>query len=160
MAKSKTTVKSTTGRKANTRARADQRMREIQAREPAHPRATRDFEGLNKVARLMSGVAHRAAGAYADNDLNEGYKFVRLAKAGYNEAMGIVEFIIKGKRVLSEPEREKLITTMNQIKLLRIRVEDYVQASKDETWRRHNVEDWTPHPLGEDKQGFFARERF
>lgn len=149
-------------KKANTRARADRRVREMQGREPAdhHPRPSRDVEGLKKVARLMSGVASRAAGAYAENQVREGDKFIRLAQAGYREAMTIFEAILKGKKVLAEKEQEELITTMNQIKLLNLRVSDYAAASKDEAWRREHVEDWNPHPLGEDKQGFFAKETY
>ncbi|HRJ11731.1 MAG TPA: hypothetical protein PKW15_00645 [Alphaproteobacteria bacterium] len=149
-------------KKANTRARADKRVREMHAREPAgeHVRPTRDVEGLKKVARLMSGVASRAAGAYADARIAEGDKFIRLAQAGYREAMVIFEEILKGKKVLGEKEQEDLITTMNQIKLLNLRVSDYAAASKDEAWRREHTEDWNPHPLGEDKQGFFAKETY
>ncbi len=149
-------------KKANTRARADKRVREMQAREPAaqHPRPSMDFDGLQKVMRLMSGVSSRAANAYAEARIAEGDKFVRLAQAGYREAMHIFEYIIKGNKVLSEKEQEALITTMNQIKLLNIRVTDYAAASKDEAWRREHVEEWNPHPLGEDKQGFFAKEQF
>ncbi|HCM83845.1 MAG TPA: hypothetical protein DIS76_04695 [Rhodospirillaceae bacterium] len=134
----------------------------MHAREPAgeHVRPTRDVEGLKKVARLMSGVASRAAGAYADARIAEGDKFIRLAQAGYREAMVIFEEILKGKKVLGEKEQEDLITTMNQIKLLNLRVSDYAAASKDEAWRREHTEDWNPHPLGEDKQGFFAKETY
>lgn len=149
-------------KKANTRARADRRVREMQALEPAehHPRPSRDLPGLQKVARLMSGVASRAAGAYADNQVREGDKFIRIAQAGYREAMVIFEAILKGNKVMTEKEQEDMITTMNQIKLLNARVTDYAAASKDEAWRRENVEAWNPHPLGEDKEGFFAKETY
>ena len=156
---SKVTLKP--AKKANTRARADKRMREMHGREPAeHPRPTRDIEGLKKVARLMSGVSSRAAGAYAENQVREGDKFIRLAQAGYREAMAIFEEILKGKKVLVEKEQEELITVMNQIKLLNARVSDYAAASKDEAWRREHIEEWNPHPLGEDRQGFFAKETY
>lgn len=151
-----------TAKKANTRARAERRTREMHGREPAQPdlRPTRDVAGLQKIARLMSGLSVRAANAYADARIGEGDKYVRLSAAGYREAVLIFEEILKGKKVLNEREQEELITVMNGIKLLHIRVQDYNVACKDEAWRREHQEEWNPHPLGEDKQGFFAKERF
>jgi len=149
-------------RKANTRARASRQMREMQARTPATDphRPTRDYAGLQKIARLMSGVSQRAASAYADARTAEGDRFVRLAQAGYREAMTVFEHILKDKKVLSEKEQEDLITLMNQVKLLNIRVQDYASASKDEAWRRDNGQEWNPHPFGEDQSPLFARETY
>ncbi len=163
MARTATDKSKKTAQKAITRDRADRRVREMQARQPTvtqslHP--TRDIPGLQKIARLMSGVAGRAASAYADARVEEGDKFVRIANAGYHEAMQIFEHILKAKKVLVQAEQEQLITIMNHIKLLHIRVADYNSAGKDEAWRREHQEEWNPHPLGEDKQGFFAREQF
>jgi len=168
-AKTEKTAQPTDGarsaRRANTRERADRVTREMQAREPAvdpnSVRPTRDVPGLQKIARLMSGLSTRAANAYADARMGEGDKYVRIAAAGYREAVGIFEEIMKGNRVLGEAEREALITVMNNIKLLHVRVQDYNVACKDEAWRREHQEEWNPHPLGEDRQGFFAtKERF
>jgi len=147
--------------KAITRGRAQRRVREMQGREPAETlRPTRDIPGLQKIARLMSGVALRAASAYADAGIAEGDKFVRIANAGYHEAKEIFEHILKGQKVLAAREQEELIAVMNTIKLLHVRVRDYNTASKDEAWRREHLPEWNPHPLGEDKQGFFAKEQF
>lgn len=148
-------------RKANTRARGERRVREMHARQPASTqRPTRDYNGLQKIARLMSGLSLQAANAYADARTAEGDKYTRLAGAGYREAMIIFEEVLKSKKVLSEKEQEDLITIMNQIKMLNVRVQDYASASKDEAWRRESGQEWNPHPLGEDRQGFFARESY
>jgi hypothetical protein len=163
MARTATDKSKKTAQKAITRDRAQRRVREMQAREPAETKSihpTRDIPGLQKIARLMSGVANRAASAYADARIAEGDKFVRIANAGYHEAMQIFEQILKAKKVLAAAEQEELITVMNNIKLLHIRVQDYNTAGKDEAWRREHLPEWNPHPLGEDRQGFFAKERF
>ncbi len=160
----KTSADARSARRANTRERAERATRKMAAREPVVEtqslRPTRDIEGLQKIARLMSGLSLRAANAYADARMGEGDKYVRIAAAGYREAMGIFDEIIKANRVLKEAEREHLITVMNGIKLLHVRIQDYNVACKDEAWRREHQEEWNPHPLGEDKQGFFAKERF
>jgi len=158
------TVESAPNARRNTRERAGRRTREMLSREPvAQPqslRPTRDIAGLQKIARLMSGLALRAANAYADARIGEGDKYVRIAKAGYREAVEIFDDIMKAKKVLHEKQQEELITTMNNIKLLHVRVQDYHVACKDEAWRREHQEEWNPHPLGEDRQGFFAKEQF
>ena len=146
---------------AVTKDRANRQTRDMQGRAPAMtPQPTEDLPGLEKIARLMSGLANRAAAAYADARVEEGHKFVRMANAGYHEATRVFEHIIKGQKVLTTTEQERLIVVMNGIKLLHIRVQDYNAASKDEAWRRENVPMWNPHPLGEDHQGFFAKEQY
>jgi len=150
-------------RRANTRDRAGRQTRKMQALEPAPAatqRPTRDVAGLEKVARLMSGLSMRAASAYADARVVEGDKYVRLSNAGYREAREIFEFILKDKKILPPKEQEDLILVMNHIKLLNVRVQDYAHASKHEAQRRESGQEWSPHPLGEDRQGFFARETY
>lgn len=148
--------------KAVTKSRAERTARQMHGRSLPAPnlRPTRDLPGLVKIARLMSGVAQQAASAYADARIAEGDKFVRIAKAGYHEAMQVFEHILKGHHVMGQAEQEQLITVMNNIKLLHVRVQDYNTACKDEAWRREHQEEWNPHPLGEDRQGFFAKEQF
>lgn len=148
--------------KSVTKERAARTTRQMQGRRLPAPnlRPTRDLPGLIKIAKLMSGVASRAAAAYADARTAEGDRFVRIANAGYHEAMQIAEHILKAQKVLPPREQEELIVVMNSIKLLHIRVQDYNVACKDEAWRREHQEEWNPHPLGEDRQGFFAKERF
>lgn len=152
-----------TARKANTRERANRRTRQMKALEPVIPlanRPSRDFAGLQKIERLMSGLSLRAANAYADARAGEGDKYARLAAVGYQESRDIVEHILQSRKILTEKEQEEMITVMNNIKLLNIRIHDYATATKDEAWRREHQEEWNPHPLGEDMQGFFAKAKF